>query len=251
MKNKGVLLPLIVAIAAAVVYAMIVSSAEKKLNASKNIKQVFVPIRDIKEREVIKRDFVKPVPVPAAYLQKDAFTYTTDADFRAIENAVARIQIPNGHQISKYAITSLSPEAGLSSKIPVQMRGFLIKVPVETAGMIKPDDNIDVLLTFEAQMKSGTRQKVTVTLLQNVKVLGVGSDLGQGLDAKTANAMKNKEEDAAAYSDSSALSLALSPRDAQYLALAQAEGDISVILRSHGDVTNYLMEIATFEKLFQ
>ncbi|MBE6420568.1 MAG: Flp pilus assembly protein CpaB [Elusimicrobiaceae bacterium] len=251
MKNRGVLLPLLVAIAAAVVYAMIVSSAEKKLNASKNIKQVFVPIRDIKEREVIKRDFVKPVPVPAAYLQKDAFTYTTDADFRAIENAVARIQIPKGNQISKYAITSLSPEAGLSSKIPVQMRGFLIKVPVETAGMIKPDDNIDVLLTFEAQMKSGTRQKVTVTLLQNVKVLGVGSDLGQGLDAKTANAMKNKEEDAAAYSDSSALSLALSPRDAQYLALAQAEGDISVILRSHGDVTNYLMEIATFEKLFQ
>ena len=251
MKSRGVLVPLIVAVLAAVVYAMIVSSAEKKLNASKNIKQVFVPIRDIKEREVIKRDFVKPVPVPAAYLQKDAFTYSTDADFRAIENAVARIQIPKGNQISKYAITSLSPEAGLSSKIPVQMRGFLIKVPAETAGMIKPDDNIDVLLTFEAQMKSGTRQRVTVTLLQNVKVLGVGSDLGQGMDAKTANAMKNKEEDAAAYSDSSALSLALSPRDAQYLALAQAEGDISVILRSHGDVTNYLMEIATFEKLFQ
>lgn len=236
---------------AAIVYAMIVSSAEKKLNASKNIKQVFVPVRDIKEREVIKRDFIKPVPVPAAYLQKDAFTYTTDADFKAIENAVARIQIPKGNQISKYAITSLSPEAGLSSKIPVQMRGFIINVPIATASMIKPDDNIDVLLTFEAVMKSGTRQKVTVTLLQNVKVLGVGSDLGQGLDAKAANAMKSKEEDAAAYSDSSALSLALSPRDAQYLALAQSEGDVSVILRSHGDVTNYLMEIATFEKLFQ
>ena len=249
--KKGIFLPLVVAILAAIVYAMIVSSAEKKLNASKNIKQVFVPVRDIKEREVIKRDFIKPVPVPAAYLQKDAFTYTTDADFKAIENAVARIQIPKGNQISKYAITSLSPEAGLSSKIPVQMRGFIINVPIATASMIKPDDNIDVLLTFEAVMKSGARQKVTVTLLQNVKVLGVGSDLGQGLDAKAANAMKNKEEDAAAYSDSSALSLALSPRDAQYLALAQSEGDVSVILRSHGDVTNYLMEIATFEKLFQ
>lgn len=249
--KKGIFLPLVVAILAAIVYAMIVSSAEKKLNASKNIKQVFVPVRDIKEREVIKRDFIKSVPVPAAYLQKDAFTYTTDADFKAIENAVARIQIPKGNQISKYAITSLSPEAGLSSKIPVQMRGFIINVPIATASMIKPDDNIDVLLTFEAVMKSGTRQKVTVTLLQNVKVLGVGSDLGQGLDAKAANAMKSKEEDAAAYSDSSALSLALSPRDAQYLALAQSEGDVSVILRSHGDVTNYLMEIATFEKLFQ
>ena len=248
---KKTVLPLVVAILAALVYAMIVNNAEKKLNASKNIKQVFVPIRDIKEREVIKRDFIKPVPVPAAYLQKDAFTYTTDADFKMIENAVARIQIPKGNQISKYAITSLSPEAGLSSKIPVQMRGYMISVPLATASMIKPDDNVDVLLTFEAVMKTGNRQKVAVTLLQNVKVLGVGSDLGQGLDAKAANAMKNKEEDAAAYSDNSTLSLALSPRDAQYLALAQAEGDISVILRSHGDVNNYLMEIATFEKLFQ
>ncbi len=249
--KRGIFLPLVVAILAAIVYAMIVSSAEKKLNASKNIKQVFVPIRDIKEREVIKRDFIRPVPVPAAYLQKDAFTYTTDADFKAIENAVARVQIPKGNQISKYAITSLSPEAGLSSKIPVQMRGYVISVPTNTANMIKPDDNVDVLLTFEAMMKNGSRQKVAVTLLQNIKVLGVGSNLGQGLDMKAANAMKNKEEDEAAFSDNSALSLALSPRDAQYLALAQAEGDISVILRSHGDVTNYIMEIATFDKLFQ
>ncbi len=249
--KKGFLFPLLLAILAAIVYAMIVSRAEKKLNDAKNVKYVFVPTRDIKEREVIKRDFVKTVPVPAAYLQKDAFTYTTDADFKAIENAVARIQIPKGNQISKYAITSLSPEAGLSSKIPVQMRGFIINnVPIATASLIKPDDNVDILLTFSAVMKNGTQQNVTVTLLQNVKVLGVGNDLGQGLDAKSASALKNKDEDASAYSDSVALALALSPRDAQYLALAQKEGDISVILRSHGDVTNYLMEIATFEKLF-
>ena len=116
--------------------------------------------------------------------------------------------------------------------------------------MIKPDDNVDVLLTFEAVMKNGSHQNVTITLLQNVKVLGVGSDLGQGLDAKTANAMKSKDDDAAAYSDTSSLSLALSSKDAQYLALALKEGDISVILRSHGDMTTYIMEVATFDKLF-
>ncbi len=249
--KKGIFLPLVVAILAAIVYALIVSSAEKKLTASKSIKQVFVPIRDIKEREVIKRDLIRPVPVPAAYLQKDAFTYTTDADFKAIENAVARIQIPKGNQISKYAITSLSPEAGLSSKIPVQMRGYIISVPLSTANMIKPDDNVDVLLTFEANMRNGTREKVSITLLQNIKVLGVGSNLGQGIDLKTANAMKNKEEEEAAFSDSSALSLALSPQDAQYLALAQEEGVISVILRSHGDVTTHITDVTTFGRLFQ
>lgn len=248
--KKGILLPLVLAILAAIIYAMIVHSAEKKLNASKSIKTVLVPVRDIKEREVIKRDYLKRVQVPAAYVQKDAFTWSTDADFAKIDNAIARIQIPKGNQISKYAVTSLSPEAGLSSKIPVQMRGFIITVPVNVASMIKPDDNVDVLLTFDAVMKSGAHQKVTVTLLQNIKVLGVGSDLGQGLDAKTAAAMRNKEEDAAAYNDSGMLSLALSPRDAQYLALAMDEGTLSVILRSHGDVAQYIMDIATFEKLF-
>lgn len=250
MQKKGVFLPLIVAVIAAIVYYMVVSSAESKIKSSGQLKNVFIALRDIKEHEVIKREYLRWVAIPANYVQKDAFTYSSDADFRAIENSVARVQISKGNQISKYAVTSLSPEAGLSSKIPVQMRGFVINVASSIAGMIKPDDNVDVLLTFEAVMKSGQRQKVAVTLLQNVKVLGVGSDLGQGLDAKSANAMKNKEEDAAAYSDSSALSLALSPRDAQYLALAQSEGDISVTLRSHGDVNNYVMEIATFEKLF-
>jgi len=252
MNKKGILLPLLLAGLAALVYALIVNSAEKKITAASKLTYVIVPNRDIKEREVIKREYLRVIGVPQAYVQKDAFPYAKESDMKNIENAVARVQIPKGNQISKYAITSLSPEAGLSSKIPVQMRGFIINnIPVATASMIKPDDNVDVLLTFEALMKNGQRQKVTVTLLQNVKVLGVGADLGQGLDAKSAANLKDKDEDASAYSDSSSLSLALSPRDAQYLALAQAEGDLSVILRSHGDVTNYLMEIATFEKLFQ
>ena len=249
--RKGIMLPLLLAILAAVVYWMLVHSEQQKLNASKTIKTVLVPVRDIKEREVIKREYLKRVQMPAAYVQKDAFTYATDADFAKIDNAIARVQIPKGNQISKYAVTSLSPEAGLSSKIPVQMRGYVLVVDSNVASMIKPDDNVDILLTFEAVMKSGARQRVTVTLLQNVKVLGVGANLGQGLDAKSAAALKSQEDDASAYTDTSALSLALSPRDAQYLALAQGEGTLSVILRSHGDVTNYLMEIATFEKLFQ
>ncbi len=250
--KKGILLPLLMAALAAVVYAMIVSSTEKKLTASQKLQDVFVPIKDIKEREVIKSAYLKRVRIPTAYVQKDALTYSTDADLKALENTVARIQIPRGNQISKYAITSLSPEAGLSSKIPVQMRGVILSdIPIATASMIKPDDNVDILLTFEAVLKSGQRQNVTVTLLQNIKVLAVGSDLGQGLDAKTAAALKNKDEESSAYSDSSALSLALSPRDAQYLALAKEQGKLSVILRSHGDMSLYTIEIASFDKLFQ
>ena len=249
--KRGIMLPLLLALLAAGIYAMLVHNAEKKLTEAKAMKTVLVTLRDIKEREVIRGEYLKPVKIPAAYVQKDAFTYSNASDLAKVENTIARVQIPKGNQVSKYAVTSLSPEAGLSSKIPVQMRGFVMTVDNNVASMIKPDDNVDILLTFEAMMKSGARQRVTITLLQTVKVLGVGANLGQGLDAKSAASLRNQEEDAAAYTDTSALSLALSPRDAQYLALAKEEGTLSVILRSHGDVTNYLMEIATFEKLFQ
>ena len=250
--KRGILLPFLMAVLAAVVYAMIVSSTEKKAAASQRMVNVLVPMKDIKEREVIKGNYLQPKPIPAAWVQKDALTYSSDADLKALENTVARVQIPKGNQISKYAITSLSPEAGLSSKIPVSMRGVILSdVPIQTASMIKPDDNVDILLTFEAVLKSGQRQNVTVTLLQNIKVLAVGSDLGQGVDAKTAAAMKNKDEETSAYSDNSSIALALSPKDAQYLALAKEQGKVSVILRSHGDMSLYTIEIASFERLFQ
>ena len=250
--KRGILLPVLMAILAAVVYAMIVSNTEKKAAASQRMVNVLVPLKDIKEREVIKGNYLQPKSIPAAWVQKDALTYSSDADLKALENTVARIQIPKGNQISKYAITSLSPEAGLSSKIPVSMRGVILSdVPIQTASMIKPDDNVDILLTFEAVLKSGQRQNVTVTLLQNIKVLAVGSDLGQGVDAKTAAAMKSKDEETSAYSDNSSIALALSPKDAQYLALAKEQGKVSVILRSHGDMSLYTIEIASFERLFQ
>lgn len=250
--KRGILLPALLAILAAFIYVMIVKGEKDKADAAQKRVDVFVAMKDIKEHEVIKGEYLQHVPIPKSYVQKDALLFNSDADLRALENTVARIQIPKGNQISKYAIASLSPEVGLSSKIPVQMRGVVLSdIPTATASMIKPDDNVDILLTLEANLKSGQRQNVTVTLLQNIKVLAVGGDLGQGLDAKTAAALKNKDEESAAFSDSTALSLALSPRDAQYLALAKKQGDISVALRSHGDIARYTMEIASFDKLFQ
>ncbi len=249
--KKGIMLPFLIALFAAAIYMFLLHNAEQKLNAAKSMKTVVVTMRDIKEREVIKKDYLRTVKVPAAYVQKDAFTYNNSSDIDKLENTIARIQISKGNQLSKYAVTSLSPETGLSSKIPPKMRGYVLTVDNNLASMIKPNDNVDILITFEAMMKNGARERVTMTLLQTIKVLGVGSNLGQGLDAKSAAALKNKEEEDSAYTDVSALSLALSPRDVQYLALAQKEGDLSVVLRGPGDMNMYQMEIATFSKLFK
>ena len=86
--------------------------------------------------------------------------------------------------------------------------------------------------------------------LQNILVLGVGSNLGQGLDAAGKAANSEKEANAAAFSDRSVLSLALTPLEAQYLALAQQEGDVTIVVRSSGDSKMYPMAVSSFSKLF-
>ena len=91
---------------------------------------------------------------------------------------------------------------------------------------------------------------MTATILQDIPVLGVGSNLGQGLDSASRAANAEREANNAAFSDRAVLSLSVSPPEAQYLALAQEEGVITVIVRSNGDTKVLPIEISSFSKLF-
>lgn len=221
--KKGVFLPLVIAILAAVVYFIILFSNQSKFEENSKLERVVIAIRDLPERKVITKGDLGVIEMPNKFLQKDAFTVTRDSDITKLENnLVTRIAIPKGNQVSKAALTSLSPEAGLSARVSPLWRGFVLTdVPSSVANLIKPDDWVDVLLTFDAYMKNtGQKEKITATILQRIKVLGVGNDLGQGMDANQLRATREREASASAFNDSSAISLALHPRDAQYLGLS-------------------------------
>lgn len=96
---------------------------------------------------------------------------------------------------------------------------------------VRPGDRVDVLSIFQAAVPGKWKQKLSATLLQNVKVLGVAlsGDLnGQGV-----------------------LQLMLNPSEAQFATLALHQGELSVILRKPGDVDIYPMEMSSFRKLFR
>ncbi|MBI5622554.1 MAG: hypothetical protein HY924_02115 [Elusimicrobia bacterium] len=94
---------------------------------------------------------------------------------------------------------------------------------------IKTGDYVDVLATFDATIKD-RKEKVTATLLQHVKVLGVvktGDLMGKG-----------------------AIHLMLNPNETQYAALARYQGEIDIALRADSDKALKPMEMASFRKLF-
>ncbi len=248
--NKRSLFPLLIAAMAALIYFFVLNLAQGNLRNSSKMEDVFVARVQLEEGTQIKRDYITTVQVPLSYIQKDAFVSSKQASLGDIENLVARVTIPKGNQITKNALAPLSPEMGISLKVQPGNRAYILEVSNQVAKMIKPGDKVDILITFDAQLKTNSKEKMSVTILQNILVLGVGSNLGQGLDKAAKNKNKEEEQNNAAFSDTSTLSLSLGLEAAQYLALAQEEGEITVVVRAPGDMNETSVPITSFSSLF-
>jgi pilus assembly protein CpaB len=251
MEKKGVLIPMVLAMLAAIFYLMVLSSKQRALETDFQKVKVLVAAADIPERTVLRPGMLATVDVPRKYMQQDAFEIKTQSDMKLIMNLVTRVRIPKGDQITQSSLVSLSPESGLSVKIPPGYRGAMVPIDPEMKALIKPGDRVDVLVTFDAMMNDGRKEKVTATILQNVLVIAVGTNLGQGMNASQFKGMEKAESKTAAFSEKATVSLALNPTEAQYLALALNQGSPTVILRGLGDVEMHPMEMASFRKLFR
>lgn len=253
MEKKGVLIPMLLALFAAVLYMVVLTSKEKALSHDYEMAKVLVAMGDIPERTVLKEDMVDVVDIPRKFMQQDCFEYKTPSDKKQIMNLVTRTRVPKGNQITQSSLVALSPDSGLSVKIPPGYRGAMLPVESDMKILIKPGDRVDVLVTFDAVLNTGQKEKVTATILQNVLVIAVGSNLGQGMNASQFKNQAAADDKTAAFSEKASISLALNPTESQYLALAlkQSGGDVTVVLRGLGDVEMHPMEMASFRKLFK
>ncbi|MBI5623118.1 MAG: Flp pilus assembly protein CpaB [Elusimicrobia bacterium] len=245
------MIPMVLAMLAAVFYLMVLSSKERALSQAYDMGQVLVARVDIPERTVVNEAMVEAVQVPRKFMEQDGFEVKSPSDIKLISNLVTRIRIPKGNQVTTSALIPMSPEAGLSVKIPPGYRGTILGIDPELKALVKPGDRVDVLVTFDASMGENRKEKVTATILQNVLVIAVGLDMGMGMSAKQLKGSQAKEDKTAAFSEKAVISLALNPNEAQYLALAAKQGEPTVILRGLGDVEMHPMEMASFRKLFK
>ena len=135
---------------------------------------------------------------------------------------------------------------GLSADIKKQMRAVSINCAgaASVSGMVKPNDHVDVIGTFDLseQAKTATASKtkalVTSTILQNVLVLATGKQ----------TAKMRAQEQVAGYST---VTLEVTPREAEMLAFAeQIKGRLVLTLRNRND-THYEKELpkVDFEKI--
>ncbi len=171
--------------------------------------RVVVAVRDIPKRSVIKTNMLGFMEIPQKYIQPKAIR-----DPKAAEGLVNLVPISRGMQVLQSSLVPLSKETGLSVKIPMEMRGIVTKADTNLLSLINPGDHLDILLTLPDLNYSGD---CVITRLQNVIVLSVGEDFGNG--GKKGNFF----------------TFALTPEQCQLFTLATGEGKITYIVRPYND----------------
>ena len=251
MEKKGVLVPVILAVFAASIYWWVLTSKERSIAKAQEPAQVLVAKYDLPARTILKDDLFDIVQMPRQYLQQDAQEIRNNSDIKMVTNLVTAVRIPRGNQITMSSLVSLSPEAGLSVKVPPGFRGCVIPMDNDLMRLIKPGDRVDIVMTFEALTVEGKKERVAATVLQSVLVLGVGTNLGQGLSSIQAKAKDAQVAADQAFSDKGVISLSLNPAEAQYLALATEVGKVTIIVRGIGDVELHPMPVAAMKNLIK
>jgi len=180
----------------------------------------------------ITPDKVRFVDFPNASIPPGAFT-TAQQLLPDGKRRVALMPISVNEPILKDKISAEGQGASISALLPDGMRAATVRINDVSgvAGFIQPNDHVDVLITRQA---GGGDSNITDVLLQNIRVIAMGQNAkdsdGKPISAKTAT-------------------LEVNPIDAQKLALGEAAGSLSLVLRKPGDPNNPVVETVSINDL--
>jgi pilus assembly protein CpaB len=152
--------------------------------------------------------------ISAAYASKDELL----KDGRR----VVLTPLEKGEPIFRPKVTGAGGRASLSSLVAEGMRAVAVRVDDVrgVAGFVLPADHVDVLLIREERHPNGVTENYSDVLLQHVKVLAVDQ-------------LSNEREEKPTVAK--AVTLEVTPEQAQKLMLAEKIGKLSLILREAGD----------------
>jgi pilus assembly protein CpaB len=152
---------------------------------------------------------------------------TPDGTFESPEKLAGRVAVVNIAAREPITESRLAPEgtaAGLSAIIPEGYRAMTVKVDdaAGISGFIMPGALVDVVVVIDPREGSGMQDPISKIVLQNIKVLANGQNIDKPENEREANSVK-------------AVTLQVTPEQAEKLALAANEGKLQLVMRSQID----------------
>ena len=220
MRNKRFFIVLVGALIFGVLAAVSVSKYLSSAQAfSKNLNKVAVAKVPIPLGSKIIPEQITVVQFP-----KES---TPDGAFDSPEKLAGRVAVMNIAPKEPITESRLAPEgtaAGLSAVIPEGYRAMTVKVDdaAGISGFITPGTLVDVVVVIDPREGSGMQDPISKIVLQNIKVLANGQNIDKPKDEREANSVK-------------AVTLQVTPEQAEKLALASSEGKLQLVMRSQID----------------
>ena len=152
---------------------------------------------------------------------------TPDGTFDSVEKLVGRVAVSNFAPREPLTESRLAPEGtagGLTAVIPEGYRAMTVKVDdvVGVSGFIMPGALVDVVVVIEPNDATSSQGPISKIVLQNIKVLANGQNIDQPKNEREASSVK-------------AVTLQVTPEQAEKLALASSEGKLQLVMRNSID----------------
>jgi pilus assembly protein CpaB len=152
---------------------------------------------------------------------------TPDGAFDSVEKLAGRVAVINIAPREPITEARLAPEGtagGLSAVIPEGYRAMTVKVDdvVGISGFVMPGTLVDVVVVIDPAEKAGMQDPISKIVLQNIKVLANGQNIDKPDNQREAHSVK-------------AVTLLVTPEQAEKLALAACEGKLQLVMRNSID----------------
>lgn len=219
MRNKRFIIAITGAVVCGLLGVMLVTRYLSSVQAyARDLGSVVVAKTEISLGEKITADQLTLVPIPNAS--------APDGAFRKLEQVVGRVAImPIGvrETITNLKLAPAGMGGGLSAVIPEGYRAMTVKVDdvVGVSGFIMPGSYVDVVaIIVSASQQNG--EPISKIVLQNIKVLASGPKIDSPENQREPTSVK-------------AVTLQVTPEQAEKLVLAANEGKLQLVMRNYSD----------------
>lgn len=221
MRNKRLIIALAGAVVCGLLGVMLVTRYLSQVEAyTKDLGNVVVAKQEIPLGTKITLEQLALAPIPNGSLP--------DGVFRKIDQVIGRVAItPIG---AREAITTmkLAPDGtggGLPAVIPAGYRAMTVKVDdvVGVSGFVMPGSYVDVVAVIVPQSQGAEAVgPISKIVLQHIKVLASGAKIDSPENQREPTSVK-------------AVTLMVTPEQAEKLVLAANEGKLQLVMRNYSD----------------
>lgn len=234
MKNTRALVMIGISIIAALT-AVILASRWISQQSNMSTNKVAVAAIDINLGTRLTPDMIRLTDWPAGSVLKDSFT-----DLKALDTRVTKVSLQRGEPMTESKLAPVGATGGLSAVVAEGKRAMTVRVNdvIGVAGFALPGNFVDILVSTQEENnnKAGNNKDLNISklVLERILVLAVAQEASQ-------NETKPKVV--------SAVTLEVTPEQAEKLDLARSVGQLSLALRNQVDLKPTLTDGATKQTL--